>query len=279
MTVYATLADLRRYLALSSTQTADDDVLLALLEAASRLVEGYTGRHFAPVQRTRVYSVTDPGMLLLHDDLLALESVTNGDGTAIALDAVHVQPADAAVAAVLVLDRTRAVFAHTGDPVDALQVAGTWGYHPDWTNAWADSGDAVQDDPLGSGATTVTVADADAPLATGYGTRFAVGQLLRIEDEYLHVLACDTVTNTLTVARGANGTAAAEHAQGTGIDVYVVPADVQVACLRVASWLYKQPDAGFVQAAGGLRGALVVPPALPDDVQRILAPYVRVRVG
>lgn len=278
MNVYATLADLRRYLALGSTQTTDDDLLLALLEAASRLVEGYTGRHFVPVQRTRTYSVTRAGQLLLHDDLLALASVSNGDGSTIPLDAVHVLP-DAAVASVLVLDRTRAVFTHSGDPVGALQVTGTWGYHPDWARAWACTGDTVQDDPLAADATTITVADADAPLATGYGARFAVGQLLRIESEYLQVLAVNAATDTLTVTRGANGTAAAAHAQGTSIEVYEVPADVRTACLRAASWLYKQPDAGFVQAAGGLRGALVVPPAMPQDVQQILAPYVRVRVS
>jgi len=47
----------------------------------------------------------------------------------------------------------------------------------------------------------------------------------------------------------------------------------------VVSWLYKQKDAGFVQSAGSLRGQVVVPPALPGDVQQILAPYVRVRVA
>jgi len=76
-----------------------------------------------------------------------------------------------------------------------------------------------------------------------------------------------------------NGTTAASHANGSVIEVYEVPADVHGACLRLASWLYKQPDAGFVQPSGGLRGALVVPPALPDEVREMLTPYVRVRVG
>lgn len=279
MNVYATLTGLRRVLALSSTQTDDDELLLSLLQTASRLIDGYTGRQFFPVQATRTYTVQNPATLLLDADLLALSSLTNGDGTTIPTAAVHVEPSGMAVASSLVLDRTQSAFTHDGDPVAALSVAGTWGYHPDWSNAWAGSGDTVQDDPLSSSATTLTVSDADAAQATGYGQRFAVGQLLRIEDEYLHVLAINTTTNTLTVARGVNGTTAASHAQDTAIDVYAIPADVQSACLRIASWLYKQPDAGFVQAAGGLRGALMVPPALPEDVQQILAPYVRVRVG
>lgn len=279
MVVYATLAELRRYLALADDQTTDDDVLLVALETASRLIEGYTGRHFAPLHAARAYSVPDGRELLLGADLLELSSVTNGDGSAIPLDAVHAQPGGVAVAASLVLDRTRAVFTHDGDPVDAVQVAGVWGYHPDWTRAWTDSGDAVADNPLSADAVTLTVSDADAPLATGYGVRFAVGQLVRIGDEYLGVQAVDAGANTLTVARGVRGTTAASHAQGADIDVYAVPGDIRGVCLRLASWLYKQPDAGFVQPSGGLRGALVVPPALPDDVQQMLAPYVRVRVA
>lgn len=278
MNLYATLADLRRYLALDGAQTDDDDLLLALLSTASRLIDGFTARQFTPVQATRVYSVAGAGELLLDADLLALASVTNGDGSPIALDAVHVQPAGA-VASSLVLDRTRVVFMHSGDPVDAIQVRGTWGFHPDWAHAWTDSCDTVQDDPLGVSATTLTVADAGAVLATGYGARFAVGQLLRIADEYLHVLAVDAATDTLTVQRGANGTTAAEHAQSSAIAVYAVPADIRGACLRLASWLYRQPDTGFVQPAGGLRGTLIVPPALPEDVRQMLAPYVRLRVA
>ena len=278
MNLYATLADLRRYLALSAAQTADDDLLLELLRAASRLIEGFTGRRFYPRRQTRTYTVQRAGVLLLDDDLLTLQAVTNGDGQAIPLAAVHTLPSGW-VASRLELDRGQAAFTHSGDPVDALAVQGLWGFHPAWEDAWEDSGDSVQDAPLSAAATTLTVTDADAPDARGYGQRFAVGQLLRIGDEYLHVLAVDTSANTLTVARGVNGTDAVEHAQGTPIEVYAVPDDVRSACLRLASWLYRQPDAGFVQVGGGLSGRLVVPPALPDDVQAILAPYVRVRVA
>lgn len=277
MNLYATLPELRRVLALAGDQTADDDVLLMLLGAAAELIDAYTGRRFTPVHAARTYAVTDPGMLALDADLLALESVTNGDGSTIPLSAIHVGPAGAAVGAWLALDRTQAAFTHTGDPLDAIQVTGVWGYHPAWADAWADSGDSVQDDPLAADAATLTVEEADAPLPTGFWARFAVGQLLRIEDEYLHVLAIEA--EALTVARGVNGTAAASHDAGTAIAVYQVPGDVRAATLRLASWLYRQPDAGFVQAGGGLRGALLVPPALPEDVRQILAPYVRLRVG
>jgi hypothetical protein len=279
LNIYATLADLRGYLGLTSAQTGDDDLLLMLLGAASRLIEGYTARQFYPVRQTRVYTVDDPALLLLRGDLLSLHSLTNGDGSAIPAAACHLEPASEAVKSSIILDRTQAVFTPDGDPVGAISVEGTWGCHPGWPDAWIESGDSVQGDPLSASAMALAVTDADAPGPTGYGVRFAVGRLIRIEEEYLHVLAVNVPTNTLTVVRGANGTAAASHSQDTPIDLYQPPEDVRQACLRVASWLYKQKDAGFVQAAGTLRGQVLVPPALPEDVQQILAPYVRVLVS
>jgi hypothetical protein len=279
MNLYATLDDLRRYLGLTSAQTGDDDLLLAVLGAASRLIEGYAGRRFYPERYTRAYTYRDPRTLLLEGDLLDLHTLTNGDGSTLDPEAYHLQPPGESVKSAVVLDLTQTVFVHTGDPVDAITVDATWGFHPNWAAAWTDSGDSVQDDPLSSSATTLTVSDADGLDATGLRARFGVGQLLRIEDEILHVLVINTTTNTLTVTRGANGSTAAAHDQDTAIAVYQPPDDVRQVCLRVASWLYKQKDAGFVYAAGGLRGQLTVPPALPDDVQQILQPYVRVRVA
>jgi hypothetical protein len=108
-------------------------------------------------------------------------------------------------------------------------------------------------------------------------SNFAVGQLLAIEDEYVQVQG--VAGEALTVMRGANGTTPASHALNSPIQIYQPPEDIRQACLRVANWLYKQKDAGFVQAAGGLRGQVMVPPALPADVQQILDPYVRVLVA
>jgi hypothetical protein len=279
LNIYATLTDLRRYLSLTSAQTDDDGLLLTLLGAAARLIDAYTGRRFYPVRQAHPFTYDDPALLLLHDDLLTLHSLTNGDGSALSSAVYHLHPSAVSVKSSIVLDRTQAVFTHDGDPVDAISVDGTWGYHPDWSNAWASSGDSVQDNPLTSSATLITVTDADAPESTGYGQRFAVGQLLRLESEYVHVLAVNTTQNKLTVARGVNGTTAASHAQDTAIDIYRPPEDMRQVCLRVATWLYKQQDAGFSLAAGSLRGQMIVPAALPEDVQQVLAPYMRVRVG
>lgn len=271
MLTYATLHQLRRYLGLRDGQTADDALLSELLGAASRLIERFTGRRFYPVRGVRRYDCRQAFALLLNEDLLALHALTNGDGRAIDLADVHLQPPGGPPYGGLFLDKTRVAFVYDDDPLEALAVDGTWGYHPDWANAWRDSGAALADDPLDAAAETLHL--------SGSGALFEPGQLARIGDETLTVEACDAVAGTLTVTRGAHGTAPAMHPVGTALAIYAPPQDVVQVCLRVAAWLYRQKDAGWVQTAGGLRGQVVVPPALPDDVALVLGPYVRLRVA
>jgi hypothetical protein len=146
-------------------------------------------------------------------------------------------------------------------PIRAIKVSGKWGYHNRWSQAWRDSADTVQNNPLTSTASTVTVADADGADSEGDSPRFQVGHLIRVESEYLRVLAVNTSTNTLTVQRAAGGTTAAAHSQNTPIQVYQPPLDVVTLALRWAVWLYKEPDSRefapapetLVQALEGLR--------------------------
>lgn len=269
MFTYATLSQLRRYLGLRDAQTADDALLGGLLDAAARLIERHTGRRFYPARDVRRYDCRQAFALLLRDDLLALHALTNGDGAAIDLADVHLQPPGGPVYAGLTLRRGRAVFVYADDPLDALAVDGTWGYHPDWPDAWRAPGVALAD-PLDASATTLRFSGAAV---------FEAGHLARVDEEYLIVTACDPANGTLAVIRGAHGTSAQAHAAGAALAIYTPPPDVTQVCLRVAAWLYRQKDAGWVQAAGGLRGQVTVPPALPDDVALTLAPYMRLRVA
>lgn len=239
MYTLATLYDLRQHLGFAANDTADDARLLAALEAASNTIERRTHRDFQPRVATRKHSIDRRNVreLLLRDDLLVLQSLTNGDGGNIALADVAILESGA-----LRLSNG-AAFTYTDTPEDAVQVTGIWGYHPDWAAAWADSGDTVQDNPLSANATTVTALDVDAVMVDGT-PRFQVGHLLRIESEYVRVLATDTTLNTLTVARGVRGSTAASHASATTIEVYQTPADVVQLCLRWSAWLYREPDSG-----------------------------------
>lgn len=263
MYTLATLHQLRQRLGLGEGDTGDDPRLLAALQAASAQIEQAAGRRFSPRLATLEQSVhpRHSDELLLSDDLLQLESIINGDGSSIDPLDVITLPEWTMDGPISVLRLTGGqIFTWQTSPLRAVQVTGLWGWHDRWSRAWRDSADTVQD-TLSSAALTLTVSDADGTDSHAVSPRFQVGQLLRIEEEYLRVLAVNPATNVLTVLRGINGTSAAAHAPGTRIDIYQPALEVEILCLRWASWLYKEPDtrafatlpSALTTALGGLR--------------------------
>jgi hypothetical protein len=259
MYMIASVEQLRQRLGLGSGDSGEDGRLSAALQAASAQIEAAAGRRFLPRRAVIAHTIhpRHPAQLLLADDLLELETLVNGDGSSIELGQVMAVPdAPDGVTGVLRL-RPGQVFTWVDTPLNAAQVGGVWGYHDRWSQAWRDSADTVQDDPLSAGATTISVSDADGGTPDGIAPRFQVGQLIRLGDEYAMVTGVDSATDTLTVRRGVNGTAAASHPAGTLIGIYRPPLDVEMLCLRWALWLYKEPDQrGFASPPGGLLGAV-----------------------
>ena len=259
MHTLATLHALRLHLGLSPADSADDARLKQALRAASAHLERLAGRRFSPRRETIVHR-SDPrqAALLLRDDLLHLLTLTDAaSGQSIPLENVVCLPEGGGP--FYGLRR-----ADNGPFPAALAVEGIWGWHDRWPAAWAASGDAVQNDPLAAEAVTISAQDADGPAADGVRPRFQAGQLLRVGDEYLALLAVNAQTNALTVARGAHGTAAVAHSGRPPIDVYRPAPDVELLCLRWAAWLYREPDAA--------------PDALPPALVAAIAPLQRARV-
>jgi len=241
MYTIATLTDIRQYLQLADEDTTSDAELLKSLQQASHLIESLTHRRYCPHIESRIASIdTDhPTELILPDDLLTLSSVTNGDGSSIHLDDVKLIPThDDTPASALVLINGEA-FTYSESAINAISINGTWGWHDRWSQAWRDSDDTVQDNPLLDSATTLTISDADGADSDGFSPRFQVGQLLQIESEYLRVLAVDTENNQLTVLRGVQGTTAISHAQGTLIETYQPVPAIRDLCMRYAELLFK----------------------------------------
>jgi len=243
MYTLATLYQLRQRLGLGDSDTSEDARLLVALQAAAAQIEQAAGRRFTPRQATIEHDITHVDELLLRDDLLQLDSLTNGDGSSIDTLDVITLPESTLDGPISVLRLTGAqAFIWDDSPLRAVSVTGIWGWHDRWSRAWRGSSDTVQNNPLSSSATTLTVSDADGEDSHQQSPRFQVGQLLRIEDEYLRVLAVNTSTNALAVLRGVNGTTAAAHVQTTPIDIYQPALEVEMLALRWANWLYKEPD-------------------------------------
>ncbi len=273
MITYATLTQLRERLGIPEDDTDDDARLLAALRRATAQLDRFTARRFAPAVQTRHFDYQGPYSLHFDVDLLEVLSVTNGDGLAISPDDVTLLPEDDWPKYALMLDVGAGTpFVYETTKQGAVQVRGIWGWHDAWAEAWRDTGDTVVG-TLSDSAGTLTVSDADGVDALNLAPRFQVGQLLRMEDEYVHVAAVDTATDTLTVVRGVRGTTAASHAAGTAIDSYVPPEDVTALCLRWAVWLYQKENAAIGDGADWL-----FPAEVPADL-RVLAGnlrYVRV---
>ena len=162
----------------------------------------------------------------------------------------------------------------------SIRIAGTWCTHDNRAEAWEDSLDAVVDNPLAIGATTLTVTDVDGATGWGYTPRFAVGNIIRIETEFCEVGAVNTVADTATIVRGRNGTAAAAHVVTTQVDVWRPPFPVKQAAIIQA---VRQMERGF-QGFGDARatpeiGQLFYIKALDPEAAGLLAPYRPTGVG
>ncbi len=263
MYTLSTLDQLRTRLGLASTDTADDQRLLTALQAAAAHIERTANRRFCPRRAAIQHNYSSSLELLLDDDLLELISLTNGDGSSITLTDIIPVPDEAPFGFLRLTGGS--AFNWNTSPLQAVTVSGIWGWHERPAEMWRVSGDTVQDNPLSSSATTLTVTDADGADGEGSFPRFQVGHLLQIDTEYLRVIAVNTLTNMLTVLRAANGTTAASHTLNTPIYIYQPPAELNTLALRWASWLYKEADSAAFEAA-------------PDVLAEALASFQRVAV-
>jgi hypothetical protein len=243
---YATLEQAKTEF--DATNEANDAFTLGVLRQLTARFEAECNQVFAPVIKTRYYDARgdhsiDYGKkrLFLRYPLLEANAVTDGNDTALVADTDYrLYPRDTVAYALQGLSAYGGWHQYTGDWVEAISVAGIWGYHEDYANAWVASGDALAANVSDTTGTTLTVADVDAvnPL-TGYA-RFSPGMLIRIDDEYMTVLSVDSDANTLTVQRGANGSTAATHDEEAAISVWQAMHQIQRVVARSAAFLVKR---------------------------------------
>lgn len=277
----ATLEQVRDEAKVASTDTTDDSLLMDALRHCSERWQQETGKQFTAYSETRYFdalSLWQGGSLhgyelLLDKPLLSVTTLTNGN-------AVVIDSADYLLLPRNDTDKHSIYYdggwTYSDIPYGAIQVDGVWCVRSRLSEAWRSSGDTVQSNPLSSSGTSLTVSDADGLDANGYTPRFSAGQLIRIESEYLEVLAANTTTNVLTVRRGVNGTTAASHVQGTVIDTFIVEPEVSHAVARWAGYLYKRRGEFQKSTYDGVISTSW-PVDIPGDVQNVMARYLSYR--
>lgn len=224
--VYAPLPAFKAYLSGGNVGTDRDTSMLAVLESASRSVDGFCNRGsgFGPVLEARTFTSTSSTTpLLLGGDLLSITTLTVDDDDQ--------SPAELTA-------RTRSLTGYIGEVV----IDGVWSYD------YIAQPTGALDDAVTAETTTWPVAD---------GSLFSVGQTLLVDDEQALVLSI--ATDNLTVVRGVNGTTADDHLDEAAVSVYLYDASVVDATLRVALRRWKQRDAGLTGMFGGAQAGGDIP--------------------
>ena len=239
----------------------DDDELFQLLLSVSDWVDKYCNRHFYPRTDTLVFDGRGTAQLLLPDLILitSLKEDSNGGLTfneTWATSDYWLQPNNASPTQHWGGPYTALKARSEGNKADGFaagdqnfQIVGLWGYKPFTEDGGADLDDASMDTTK----TTVAVDD---------GAQFEVGQTVLIGTEQMLVTAI--ASNDLTVTRALNGTAAAAHADNSGINILRWPASVERATLVQTARIWTRSadfEPFFVDAD------------LDTDVRLMLEPY------
>ena len=276
---YGTVDTLKSSGALNITGTAIDTRLRAVIEGVSRQIDAYCNRHFFELSMTRVFD-GDGGQELLVPDLVSIDAgglKTDDDKdrsfeTAWAVTDYLEEPANADPTGGHDSSRplTRVVVdtdagTKTAWPTgrQTVQIAGQWGYWRRLRTATDTLNEAL--DATETGVDVSTRTDVET------------GHTISIDSEQMYVQSYST--NTLTVARGVNGTTAASHSTGAAISIYGYPAPISEAALLQAARLWRRKDnlllSGEAARRMGMRGV----PGLDPDVTALLSPYRRLSAG
>lgn len=262
---YATLAEYKAYVTArgqtATTDAGDDAVIEMLLKAVSRYFDDRTGRRFYPYIQTRYFDVPDSRTLKLDADLLEVITLTNGNGVVIPSTEYAVRPRnDSPHYSLRLVDNSTYIWASdgSGDTHDVIAVLGIWGYHNEYARAWMNASTLAE--ALDASETGLDVAD---------GTLYAVGNLIRFDNEIGYVSAI--ATNTLTSTRGENGSTAATHDSGATARVWQPMEHLKEAVLETAMQAYKRRTGTSTSSTATVTGAGVV--LTPKDIPTLAAAF------
>lgn len=244
---YTTLYAVRD-LYIGSQSDKSEGVLSQLITRTSRQIDAICQRVFAPRILTHAYDVPEGSALTFDDDLLEVLELTNGDGSTISGGDYKLYPLNASAKYKLsLLASGSSIFrgSSSGDLEGAISLRGIWGYHDRYSEAWLDVGASL----------SAGINSSDTSVVVEPSLTIRAGQLVKIDSEFLYVRSVvEDATNgdTLTLARGANGSTAASHSSSAALLVWSNPTVEDLATQAVVAYnRLRDNPAGETKNVGG----------------------------
>lgn len=226
--LYCTPTEVKSYLGIAGT--SDDALLLSLCERISRIADQLTDTWFYEKTQTRYYDWTDFYFLELDAPLLSVTTLTN-DGTAVSSDDYRLVPRNSYPKnRIEVMRDGGTILSYSTTKQDATSIAGLWGFHSDYDNAWKSTTTL---------ASAIATASATSCTVTA-ATNLHAGQTWKIGTEQVYCSA--TTGTTATIERGMNGTTAATHDSASAIYVWQPDTVMREAARQLTSQVYKMKD-------------------------------------
>lgn len=267
-----TLTSVRTQLAIAGTLTTDDAFIDDQIDKASAWIFEHTReRAFVPYQDTRAYrqdALGKPAVsrfgnyiapsLLVDEDLLAVQSITNGDSDASVVNAYNLLPLNGYPKSQVELTSASGSAWNFASYDSAVNIAAFWGYHPDYNRAWESASSLTG---------TLSTSDTAAPVASV--SSYEDGDYVLIGSAEIGRVT-GTAAGTLTLLRGQNGTTAGTHAAAETVKPYSFPQDIQKACNDLVKYYYhhrKSDDVAQIVDVG-VRLESKVPADIWDIVER-----------
>ena len=208
---YTTVADIKTDKGI--TDTDDDTVILDKIRDAAGMIDQIANRFFYPLKETRLFDVPEDHQdnnLWLDRDLLEVLTLLNGEGTTLTTAHYRLYPNNLYPKNRVGLKATSEYQWLTdanGEFEQVIPLTGIWGYHKNYTRAWASL--TTLNGAITASITNLTLAAAGAK----------AGQLWKADSEFIYA-GVVSGTAASTIVRGVNGSTAALHANGAQIYVW-----------------------------------------------------------
>lgn len=225
------LTYVRLHRGMQTAEVADDDLIKELIDEASTDFQYAIGRTCMPYIDTREFDFQSSYKLDLDDDLLAITTLTNGDDNTIASTEYVLRPSNEyPKRRIRMKNGSTERFTFVTSPEEALSVEGTWGYVPQYLDAWKNV-TTLASDIADATTTSVSVTSADD---------IDVWSYIQVESEVMFVES--KAANVLTVVRGKLGTTAAAHTGSLAVSTFQVLGDIRSAVRDAVVWKYTSKD-------------------------------------